>query len=66
MSRPGERHLSNGEISAVVCTLLAVVVLAAGPAGVPGSLFLLACAAYRWQEARSHRPAVRVRERAHG
>lgn len=55
-------------ISAVACMVLAVVVLAAGPWGVPGSLFLLACAATRWQEAHPDRTVVRVRGRhgAHG
>lgn len=60
--------MSNATISAIACTLLAVVVLATGPWGVPGSLFLLACAATRWQEGHRGQALVRVRGRhgAHG
>lgn len=57
--------MSSATISAVACTVLAVVVLAAGPWGVLGSVFLLACAAHRWQEVHPGRPLVRVRGR-HG
>lgn len=60
--------MSNAMISALACTVLAVVLLATGPWGVLGSVFLLACAAHRWQEVHPGRPAVRVRGRhgAHG
>ncbi|TCI95945.1 hypothetical protein [Aeromicrobium sp. IC_218] len=57
--------MSSATISAITCTVLAVVVLAAGPWGALGSVFLLACAAYRWHEVHPGRPVVRVRGR-HG
>lgn len=59
--------MSSGQISAVACAVLAVLVLAAGAAGVPGAVFLLGCAAYRWQDARPHRvPARGGTSRRHG